>query len=75
METSADVAKELPSVHATIKDVAALAAVSFKTVSRVLNDEPYVSDEVLKRVHGAISTLAYKPNEEAVKLRRGKRKA
>jgi LacI family transcriptional regulator len=59
----------------TIKEVAALAGVSIKTVSRVLNGEPYVSEEVQNRVHGAISILAYAPNEAAVQLRRGKRNA
>jgi len=35
---------------ATIKDVAELAGVSFKTVSRVINRSPYVKDEVRPEV-------------------------
>ena len=39
--------------RATIKDVSALAKVSTKTVSRVLNKERYVSPETLLRVERA----------------------
>ncbi|MEO6340856.1 MAG: LacI family DNA-binding transcriptional regulator [Caulobacteraceae bacterium] len=46
----------------TINDVAALAGVSIKTVSRVLNREPYVRAEVRERVQRAAETLKYKPN-------------
>jgi LacI family transcriptional regulator len=75
MASSADLAKEVLPLPATIKDVAALAEVSIKTVSRVLNDEPYVSYETQQRVHDAVKMLAYSRNEAAVRLRRGKRKA
>ena len=34
----------------TLKDVAAKAGVSFKTVSRVVNDEPGVSSAIAERV-------------------------
>ncbi|MCJ2184467.1 LacI family DNA-binding transcriptional regulator [Novosphingobium sp. 1949] len=46
----------------TIKDVAARAGVSPKTVSRVLNGEAYVRDAVREAVLGAIEALSYRPN-------------
>lgn len=44
-----------------IKSVARLAETSTATVSRVINETGYVSDEVKKRVLQAIETLDYKP--------------
>lgn len=49
----------------TIKDVAAKADVSFKTVSRVLNGEPHVRAEVRDRVRAAAAALDYQPNVAA----------
>jgi LacI family transcriptional regulator len=46
----------------TIKDVAALAGVSIKTVSRVLNREPNVRSETRERVSKAVKTLNFTPN-------------
>ena len=46
-------------------DVARLAGVSQKTVSRVINDAPNVSAEVRDRVLAAIDTLGYRPNAAA----------
>ncbi len=46
----------------TIKDVAAKAEVSFKTVSRALNGEPHVRKEVRDRVMAAAAALNYRPN-------------
>ena len=43
----------------TIKDVAKTAGVSVTTVSRVLNDKEYVSDETAERVREVIETLGY----------------
>lgn len=54
----------------TMRDVAALAGVSVKTVSRVINDEPGVSTEVHERVRRAISQLDFRPNLTASNLRR-----
>lgn len=48
--------------RATIDDVAALAGVSIKTVSRVLNNEPHVREATRERVRGAAETLGYQPN-------------
>lgn len=53
----------------TIKDVARLAGVSFKTVSRVVNNESWVSDEIKHRVQAVISQLNYQPNRTARLMR------
>ncbi|MGZ6011625.1 MAG: LacI family DNA-binding transcriptional regulator [Caulobacteraceae bacterium] len=49
----------------TINDVAALAGVSTKTVSRVLNREPHVRPELRDRVAEAVRSLNYQPNVAA----------
>ncbi|MCL6631170.1 MAG: LacI family transcriptional regulator [Alicyclobacillus herbarius] len=54
---------------ATRRDVARLAGVSPSTVSRVLNDNGYVAEDVRKRVHAAIKELNYVPNRLARSLR------
>ncbi|WP_395337327.1 LacI family DNA-binding transcriptional regulator [Novosphingobium sp. BL-8H] len=46
----------------TIKDVAARAGVSPKTVSRVINGEQHVRDEIRERVMRVVDEMAYKPN-------------
>ncbi len=56
--------------RATMKDVAALAGVSLKTVSRVVNREAGVSDELVARVNRAAEQLDYRPNLTASNLRR-----
>ena len=61
-------------VRATIRDVAALAGVGTKTVSRVINDEANVSPQTRERVQRAVSALNFKPNQGAGALRRGDRK-
>jgi LacI family transcriptional regulator len=52
----------------TIKDVAELAGVSFKTVSRVTNNEGSVRKETLQKVNDAIHQLNYQPNNAARNL-------
>jgi LacI family transcriptional regulator len=54
----------------TMRDVAAVAGVSLKTVSRVVNDEASVRDVVADRVRAAIATLGYRPDHRAQFLRR-----
>jgi len=49
----------------TIADVAAMAGVSIKTVSRVLNREPNVRQTTQERVLDAVKTLDYLPNLSA----------
>lgn len=53
----------------TIKDVASLAGVSFKTVSRVVNNEAWVSEDIKARVQSAITQLHYQPNRTARLMR------
>lgn len=56
-----------------MRDVAALAGVSLKTVSRVVNQEDGVSAQVAARVHAAAEKLRYRHNLAASNLRRGQR--
>jgi LacI family transcriptional regulator len=62
-----------PKRRPTIIDIARQAEVSFKTVSRVLNDNPRVAPELRSRVLKAMSELDYQPNLAARALagRRG----
>lgn len=53
---------------ATIDDVAQLAGVSIKTVSRVVNREPNVREATRDKVEKAISRLNYRPNKAAQNL-------
>jgi LacI family transcriptional regulator len=52
----------------TIKDVAALAGVSAKTVSRVINGEPHVRPDKRERVLQVVRELDYRPNAFARSL-------
>jgi len=54
--------------RATIDDVAELAGVSIKTVSRVVNKEPNVRDATRAKVEKAIAKLSYHPNLSARNL-------
>lgn len=58
-----------------MKDVATLAGVSFKTVSRVVNGESGVSTSLAERVETAIDELGYRPNDGARTLRSGSQRA
>ncbi|WP_242273979.1 LacI family DNA-binding transcriptional regulator [Bacillus cereus group sp. BfR-BA-01310] len=57
---------------ANIKDIAKMAGVSVTTVSRVLNDHPYVSEEKRKVVLEIVEKLNYSQNANAVHLSKGK---
>lgn len=50
------------SSRANIRDVAARAGVAVKTVSRVLNGHPYVSDVLRERVEQVMAELNYRPS-------------
>ncbi len=49
----------------TINDVASLAGVSKKTVSRFINNSPMMSEATREKVSVAIDTLGYVPNPQA----------
>ncbi|WP_086347591.1 LacI family DNA-binding transcriptional regulator [Candidatus Enterococcus clewellii] len=57
---------------ATISDIAKIAGVSKTTVSRVLNSEKYVSDDLRARVKTVADELGYIPNGNAISLSTGK---
>ena len=53
---------------ATIRDVAAKAGVSVATVSRVMNNRGYLSEEIREKVRQAMEDLNYRPSEVARSL-------
>ena len=53
----------------TLKDVARLAGVSPKTVSRVVNRDPMVSEETRTNVQRFVAELGYVPNDAARRMR------
>jgi LacI family transcriptional regulator len=55
----------IPPASVTIQEVADLAKVSPKTVSRVINNEPRVRPDTRARILEAIETLNYRPNLNA----------
>lgn len=57
---------------ATIKDVANYAGLSVTTVSRYLNNHPYISDDKKEKIKDAMSKLDYMPNSSATQLRANK---
>ncbi|MGJ7442156.1 LacI family DNA-binding transcriptional regulator [Aquipuribacter sp. MA13-6] len=56
----------------SLKDVAARAGVSVKTVSNVVNDYTHVSGPTRERVQQALAELNYRPNISARNLRAGR---
>jgi len=54
-----------PTRPSTMQDVAHRAGVSLKTVSRVVNNEPFVQAETRERVQQAIEALNFRPNLNA----------
>jgi DNA-binding LacI/PurR family transcriptional regulator len=56
----------------TIKDVAARAGVSYRTVSNVVNGHRYIADATRERVESAIAELGYRPQLAARQLRSGR---
>ncbi|OYU35263.1 LacI family DNA-binding transcriptional regulator [Novosphingobium sp. PASSN1] len=57
-----------PNSHATMADVAQLAGVSLKSVSRVVNREPHVSEKLRLKVEAAIAELSFVPDQAARSL-------
>lgn len=56
----------------TMRQVAAAAGVSQKTVSRVFNEDPHVLPGTRARVHAAMRELDYTPNSLATTFRAGR---
>jgi DNA-binding LacI/PurR family transcriptional regulator len=59
-------------VATRLSDVAALAGVSVKTVSNVINDYPHITSRTRAKVEAAIAELGYSPNVSARSLRKGR---
>ena len=59
-------------MSATLKDVAKEAGVSVPTVSRVINEQPYIKEITRKKVLEAIEKLSYQPNSIARNLKQGR---
>jgi LacI family transcriptional regulator len=59
-------------LSATIRDVARVAGCSIKTVSRVINGEPYVTEETRAKVQAAVRAVGYAPNISAKRLAENK---
>ena len=55
-----------------IKEVAAVAGVSPTTVSRVLNNRGYISQETRDKVHAAMKRINYTPNDIARAMLNGR---
>ena len=51
--------------RATINDIARLAGVSKKTVSRVINQSPFVREETRARIDAVIQEIGYTPDPQA----------
>ncbi len=60
------------TMRVTMRDVAARAGVSLKTVSRVVNREPHIRPETQQLVRAAIEDLGWIPNSAARTLRTGR---
>ncbi|MCX7285155.1 MAG: LacI family DNA-binding transcriptional regulator, partial [Novosphingobium sp.] len=56
------------TAYSTMEDVARLAGVSLKSVSRVINGEPHVSARLRSKVEAAIAELNYVPDTAARSL-------
>lgn len=60
-----------PLAHPTLADVAAIAGVSIKTASRVMNGSEQVSGETAEKVKKAANLVGYRSNRIARELRIG----
>lgn len=58
--------------NVTMADVARVAGVSLKSVSRVINHEPYVSRRLREKVEAAVAELNYVPDTAARSLAGGR---
>ncbi len=62
----------MSETRVTMRDVAARAQVSLKTVSNVVNNYPYIKASTRSRVEEAIAELGFTVNVSARNLRRGR---
>ncbi|HET9171977.1 MAG TPA: LacI family DNA-binding transcriptional regulator, partial [Actinospica sp.] len=69
-ETTTPAPPPAPRERPTMREVAALAGVSLKTVSRVANDVPTVDPALVAKVQAAMDRLGFRPNLAASNLRR-----
>ena len=65
-------ARSKDSAKPGIKEVAAVAGVSPTTVSRVLNNRGYISQETRDKVHAAMERINYTPNDIARAMLNGR---
>lgn len=65
-------AKQKEYKKMTMQEIAKIAKVSSKTVSRVINEEKYVRKETAEKIKKVIEVYRYKPNFFASGLRTGK---
>lgn len=72
MQPSADASKPRKSGPPTLKDVAAVAGVSYRTVSNVVNGHRYISETTRTKVEAAIRQVGYRPQLAGRQLRRGR---
>lgn len=73
-EVTSSTVPSVPRRRSTMRDVAAVAGVSLKTVSRVINRESGVSPDLIARVQQAADQLDYRPDFTASNLRRADRR-
>ena len=71
MSTEEEQLTALRNTRPTMRDVAVLAGVSLKTVSRVINAEPGVAAATAEKVEAAIAELRFQRNDLARSLRQG----
>src|SRR5690349_3765275 len=65
-------ASEASRRRPTINDIARLAGVSKKTVSRVINASPFVRDDTRERIEAVIAELGFAPDPQARGLAYGR---
>ena len=63
--TPVNVAESMGGRRATINDIARLANVSKKTVSRVINQSPFVKEATRAKIDAVIQQIGYAPDPQA----------
>ena len=64
-KAGSDGARSESKRRTTINDIARLAGVSKKTVSRVLNNSPFVREETRLKVNSLMQEMGYTPDPQA----------